>query len=67
MTACLYALSSEEQSPSDLVRHAHLLEEAGFDVYIHQVGPDQEGLIEAYAREVLPRLATATASGSSRR
>jgi coenzyme F420-dependent glucose-6-phosphate dehydrogenase len=31
---------------------------AGFDrVYVHQVGPDQEGFFEFYRREVLPRLA----------
>jgi hypothetical protein len=29
---------------------------AGFDhVYIHQVGPDQEGFINFYQREILPR------------
>ena len=31
--------------------------EAGFDhVYVHQVGPDQEGFFGFYRREVLPRL-----------
>jgi len=31
--------------------------EAGFDhVYIHQVGPDQEGFFQFYEREVLPKL-----------
>ena len=31
--------------------------DAGFDeVYIGQVGPEQEGFFEFYAREVLPRL-----------
>jgi G6PDH family F420-dependent oxidoreductase len=30
---------------------------AGFDqVYVHQVGPDQEGFLDFYAREVLPAL-----------
>jgi coenzyme F420-dependent glucose-6-phosphate dehydrogenase len=29
--------------------------EAGFDhVYVHQVGPDQEGFLDFYAREILP-------------
>jgi G6PDH family F420-dependent oxidoreductase len=29
--------------------------DAGFDhVYVHQVGPDQEGFIDFYAREILP-------------
>ncbi len=32
--------------------------EAGFDhVYIHQVGPDQEGFMRFYQREVLPKVA----------
>lgn len=31
--------------------------EAGFDhVYVHQVGPDQEGFMNFYAREVMPAL-----------
>lgn len=31
--------------------------EAGFDhVCVHQIGPDQEGALRFYAREVLPRL-----------
>jgi coenzyme F420-dependent glucose-6-phosphate dehydrogenase len=33
--------------------------EAGFDhVYVHQIGPDQEGFMDFYAREVLPRIST---------
>jgi G6PDH family F420-dependent oxidoreductase len=33
--------------------------EAGFDhVYVHQVGPDQEGFLDFYAREFLPRVAS---------
>jgi coenzyme F420-dependent glucose-6-phosphate dehydrogenase len=43
----------------DIDRHVAAIQEyvdAGFDhVYIHQVGPDQGGFIEAYARDVLPR------------
>jgi coenzyme F420-dependent glucose-6-phosphate dehydrogenase len=32
--------------------------EAGYDhVYVHQVGPDQEGFFDFYSREVLPKLA----------
>jgi coenzyme F420-dependent glucose-6-phosphate dehydrogenase len=32
--------------------------EAGYDhVYVHQIGPDQEGFFDFYAREVLPKLA----------
>lgn len=31
--------------------------EAGFDhVYVHQIGPDQQGFMDFYAREVLPRV-----------
>ena len=31
--------------------------DAGYDhVYVHQIGPDQKGFIEAYARDVLPKL-----------
>jgi G6PDH family F420-dependent oxidoreductase len=31
--------------------------EAGYDhVYIHQIGPDQEGFLQFYAREVMPKL-----------
>jgi hypothetical protein len=44
-----------------LDRHLEAIQEyvdAGYDhVYVHQVGPDQEGFLEAYARDVLPRLA----------
>jgi coenzyme F420-dependent glucose-6-phosphate dehydrogenase len=30
--------------------------DAGYDhVYIHQVGPDQEGFFDFYAREILPQ------------
>ena len=44
----------------DIERHVKAIRtyvDAGYDhVYIHQVGPDQEGFIEAYARDVLPQL-----------
>lgn len=43
----------------DLERHVALIEEfqrAGFDeLYIQQIGPEQDAFFEAYAREVLPR------------
>jgi coenzyme F420-dependent glucose-6-phosphate dehydrogenase len=43
----------------DIERHVEAIQkyvDAGFDhVYVHQVGPDQEGFIEAYAKDVLPR------------
>jgi G6PDH family F420-dependent oxidoreductase len=44
----------------DPARHVEAIEEyveAGYDhVYLHQVGPDQEGFFDFYAREVLPSL-----------
>ena len=37
--------------------------DAGFDhVYVHQVGPDQEGFFQFYEREVLPALRTPAAA-----
>lgn len=43
----------------DAKRHIEKIEEfidAGFDhVYIHQVGPDQQGFLDFYQREVMPR------------
>jgi hypothetical protein len=42
----------------DPSRHLEAIDEfaqAGFDhVYVHQVGPDQEGFFRFYEREVLP-------------
>jgi len=44
---------------SDAKRHIAKIQEfvdAGFDhVYIHQVGPDQQGFLDFYQREILPR------------
>ena len=44
----------------DLERHLERIEafvDAGFDhVYVHQVGPDQAGFMEAYAKGVLPEV-----------
>ena len=44
-------------------RHLDLLREyadAGYDhVFVHQIGPDQEGALDFYAREVLPLMAAA--------
>jgi hypothetical protein len=43
----------------DVERHVAGIEEyvdAGYDqVYVHQVGPDQDGFFDFYEREVLPR------------
>jgi hypothetical protein len=40
-----YALSSEEHPPLDLVH-----------VYVHQIGPDQEGFFRFYEERILPEL-----------
>ena len=44
----------------DRERHIEMIgrfSEAGFDhVYIHQIGPDQQGFMDFYAGEVFPRL-----------
>ncbi|MGH9244791.1 MAG: hypothetical protein ACRD29_10835 [Acidimicrobiales bacterium] len=44
----------------DPARHVAALRpyvEAGMDeLYVHQIGPDQEGFADFYQREVLPRL-----------
>ena len=41
----------------DPARHLELIAkyaEAGYDhVYVHQVGPDQEGFLDFYRREIL--------------
>ena len=48
----------------DVDSHVELVEKyaaAGYThVYVHQVGPDQDGFIEFYASELLPRYAGAT-------
>jgi G6PDH family F420-dependent oxidoreductase len=48
----------------DLDRHlegVRMFADAGFDhVYVHQVGPDQEGFLDVYADEVMPALSAAT-------
>jgi hypothetical protein len=42
----------------DLDAHRAAIDEfatAGYDhVYVHQVGPDQEGFLDFYSREILP-------------
>jgi len=45
------------EATSTLIVGPGVYAEAGFDhVCIHQVGPDQEGFLRFYAREVLPQL-----------
>jgi coenzyme F420-dependent glucose-6-phosphate dehydrogenase len=50
----------------DRQRHVEAIREyldAGFDhVYVHQIGPNQDGMIEFYASEVLPALRSRTAT-----
>jgi coenzyme F420-dependent glucose-6-phosphate dehydrogenase len=45
----------------DPERHVEMIErfvQAGYDhVYVHQIGPDQEGFLRFYEREILPRYA----------
>jgi coenzyme F420-dependent glucose-6-phosphate dehydrogenase len=51
----------------DPERHVEMIgrfSEAGFDhVYVHQIGPDQEGFMDFYAREVLPRVRERAGAG----
>jgi len=48
----------------DIEGHLELIEKyekAGFThVYVHQVGPDQDGFLDFYSSEILPRYAKAT-------
>jgi G6PDH family F420-dependent oxidoreductase len=44
--------------PAKHLEKIRALADAGFDhVYIHQVGPEQEGCIEFYGSEILPKIA----------
>jgi coenzyme F420-dependent glucose-6-phosphate dehydrogenase len=49
-------------------RHLEMIRrftDAGFDhVYVHQIGPDQEGFMEFYAREVIPRIREESTTGA---
>jgi coenzyme F420-dependent glucose-6-phosphate dehydrogenase len=55
----------------DVDRHVEGIQkyvDAGFDhVYIHQVGPDQEGFIEAYAKDVLPKVRSKSKTAATSR
>jgi coenzyme F420-dependent glucose-6-phosphate dehydrogenase len=52
----------------DPERHLEMIgrfEDAGFDhIYVHQIGPEQEGFIRFYEREVLPHLQAKASVGS---
>jgi hypothetical protein len=51
MTDLGYCLTCELHGPRDLVEH-----DAGYtQVYVHQIGPDQEGFFRFYEREILPK------------
>lgn len=55
----------------DMDRHAEEIGafiDAGYDhVYVHQVGPNQEGFLEAYAKDILPRFAGRAAGATAGR
>ena len=57
------AVAEEVVCGPDPEQHAAKVQEyvdAGYDhVYVHQVGPDQEGFIRFYQREILPRFHSA--------
>jgi coenzyme F420-dependent glucose-6-phosphate dehydrogenase len=43
--------------PERHLRQIRSFSEAGFDhVYVHQIGPDQEGFCRFYEREILPQV-----------
>jgi hypothetical protein len=50
----------------DVDSHLELVDKydkAGYThVYVHQVGPDQDGFLDFYASEILPRYSRATVS-----
>jgi G6PDH family F420-dependent oxidoreductase len=52
----------------DVERHVEAIQkyvDAGFDhVYVHQIGPNQDEFIEAYARDVLPEVRQTSTAGS---
>jgi G6PDH family F420-dependent oxidoreductase len=49
--------------PEPVLQQVQTYLDAGFDhVYLHQVGPDQEGFLDFAARELLPRLTAGTPS-----
>ena len=54
----------------DAERHVDAIQEfvdAGYDhVYVHQVGPDQEGFFRFYEREVMPRFSESEAPATPR-
>ena len=57
--------------PGPMLEQIRTCEDAGYDhVYLHQVGPDQEGFLEFASRELLPersRMGVGTTSGGRQR
>jgi hypothetical protein len=58
MTSLGYFLSCEEFPPDELVRQAVRAEAADFDeVYIQQIGPEQDRFFEFGESEIVPEFA----------
>ena len=61
------AIAEQVTCGPDIDRHVAAIQafsDAGYDhVYVHQVGPDQEGFLDAYAADLLPRFADGAPSG----
>jgi G6PDH family F420-dependent oxidoreductase len=54
--------------PQEHIAAIREIVDAGFDeVYVGQIGPDHEGFVDFYAREVLPHFAGAATAGAERR
>jgi coenzyme F420-dependent glucose-6-phosphate dehydrogenase len=52
--------------PEDHYTKINEFSEAGFDhVYVHQVGPDQEGFMDFYATEIIPAVSERIRSGAT--
>jgi G6PDH family F420-dependent oxidoreductase len=60
------ALAEKLALGPDPDRHVEAIQkfvDAGYDhVYVHQIGPDQDGFFDFYAKEVLPRLQSVVAA-----
>jgi 2-methylisocitrate lyase-like PEP mutase family enzyme len=55
--------AEEAGVPAPYLERIHAYEAAGYDhLYIHQVGPDQDGFLRFYQREIRPALSPVHAS-----
>jgi len=53
--------------PGPVIEQLRTFVDAGFDhVHLHQIGPDQEGFLDFWARELQPRLVEQGAAGARR-